>query len=80
MPGYEAASWYGLCAPVGTPKDIVTKLATEVHKSLTTPDMKELLQNQGLEAITGTPEQMTAGVTAEIAKMRSVFKSGSSMQ
>jgi tripartite-type tricarboxylate transporter receptor subunit TctC len=80
VPGYEAASWYGLVAPAGTPKDIVAKLVTEVHKTLTTPEMKDLLQNQGLEANTSTPEQMTAGVTAEITKMRSVFKAGTSTQ
>src|ERR1700723_221343 len=30
VPGYEAAGWYGLCAPTGTRKDIIAKLADAI--------------------------------------------------
>jgi tripartite-type tricarboxylate transporter receptor subunit TctC len=30
VPGYEAAGWYGICAPTGTPGDIIAKLAEAV--------------------------------------------------
>src|SRR5699024_5118532 len=29
LPGFEASSWFGLLAPAGTPKDVVTKVNGE---------------------------------------------------
>ncbi len=38
LPGYEAVSWYGVLAPAGTPRDIVTRLNTEVVRALKLPE------------------------------------------
>ncbi len=34
LPGFEAAGWLGVWVPVGTPKDIVTRLNSEIRKAL----------------------------------------------
>jgi tripartite-type tricarboxylate transporter receptor subunit TctC len=39
VPGYVANGWYGICAPVGTPADIIDKLHTEITAGDTDPDL-----------------------------------------
>jgi tripartite-type tricarboxylate transporter receptor subunit TctC len=49
VPGYDYSSWIALFAPKATPQAIVTKLRTEVSRSLALPGMKERLEKSGLE-------------------------------
>ncbi|MYN13878.1 tripartite tricarboxylate transporter substrate binding protein [Pusillimonas sp. TS35] len=48
-PGYEAAGWYGLIAPVGTPKHIVSELNTAIGDMLNNTDFTNWLRQQGME-------------------------------
>ncbi len=73
-PGFEAGSWYGLFAPVGTPPEIVTRLNTELVKSLRTPDTRKLLMQQGAEPIGNTAPEFTAFIREEIAKWARVIR------
>jgi tripartite-type tricarboxylate transporter receptor subunit TctC len=41
LPGYEASTWFGLFAPAGTPRDIVTKINGEVTRLLADPEFRE---------------------------------------
>ena len=41
LPGYEATSWNGLCAPKNTPAEIVALLNNEVNAALADPKIKE---------------------------------------
>ena len=72
--GYEAAAWFGLLAPAGTPKDIVDKLSAETAKILKMPDVHEKLAAQGAEAVGGSPEEFGAFIKSEIAKWAKVIK------
>jgi len=74
VPGYEAAAWFGLLAPAGTPRDIVDKLAEETAKILGMPDVREKLAAQGAEPVGNSPEAFGAFVRAEIAKWAKVIK------
>jgi tripartite-type tricarboxylate transporter receptor subunit TctC len=74
VPGYEFDTWYGLHAPSKVPKDIIVKLNAEIVKALSKPEMKEQLFKQGLEAQTGSPEEFTKYVRAEVAKMAKIIK------
>src|SRR6266446_826524 len=38
LPGFEAATWFALVAPAGTPRDIVLRLNTEVRRLLAQAD------------------------------------------
>src|SRR4051812_34742159 len=55
VPGYEASSWSGVCAPAGTPAEIVEMLNKEINAALTDPKIKERLTGFGSMAITGNP-------------------------
>lgn len=74
LPGYEATNWFGLMAPVRTPKEVVARLNTEAAKALTGTDLKGRFANDGLEAMGGTPEEFGKFIRAEIEKYAGVVK------
>ena len=74
FPGYELENWYGLLAPAGTPRPVITKLNGEIVKILQAPDVKERLNSQGFEIRTSTPEQFAAYIKAEIVKWAKIVK------
>lgn len=74
LPGYEMTNWYGLLAPAGTPKDVVTKLNAEVTRILKEPDVKERIETDGAVVVASTPEQFAAFIQQEIAKFSRIVK------
>jgi tripartite-type tricarboxylate transporter receptor subunit TctC len=74
VPGFEAASWFGLLAPAGTPPDVVNKINAEVAKWLATPDGKEKLAAVGANAAGGSPDAFAKHIAAETAKWAKVVK------
>ncbi len=74
VPGYEAIQWFGLLAPVGTPKAIVERLQAETARILQTPVMKERLALEGAEPVGSDPEAFGALIKAEMAKWSEVAK------
>ncbi len=74
LPGYEVTQWYGMQAPAATPRQIVTRLNTEVRAILGMPDVVEKLSAQGAEPAPTTPEALDAYVKSEVAKWGKVVK------
>lgn len=74
VPGYEASSWFGLLAPVGTPKHIIDRLNAEAMKALRMRDVHELLVRQGMDPAGSTPAEIDAYLRSEIAKWTRVVK------
>jgi tripartite-type tricarboxylate transporter receptor subunit TctC len=74
VPGYEASSWFGVVVPVGTPREIVMRLNTELNRALNLPDMRERFSEQGAIPAPGTPEDFGAWIRAEISKWAKVVK------
>lgn len=74
LPGFEVSGWYGLFAPVGTPRAIVTRLNAELKKGLEAEQMKERLKRQGLEAVTLSPEQSVRFFKEDIARWSRVIR------
>ena len=72
--GFEVNNWYGLYAPAGTPKDIITKLNTEAVKILAMPDVKTRLLDAGIIATPSSPEAFAAYMQAETKKWAKVVK------
>jgi len=75
LKGYEATTWFGLMAPVKTPKEIVARWNTEVDKILASPDLKSRFLNDGLEAMGGSQEEFARFIRVEIDKYATVVKS-----
>lgn len=74
LPGFEAVSWYALMAPAGTPRDVIAKLHEQMDKLLAKPETKEKFAALGMEAGTGTPEQLAQRITAESARWGDVLR------
>jgi tripartite-type tricarboxylate transporter receptor subunit TctC len=74
LAGYEAVAWYGLFAPDGTPRDIVTRLNTEVVRIVRSPEVRDLFLKQGAEAFATSPEEFARIVERDVAKWAKVVK------
>jgi tripartite-type tricarboxylate transporter receptor subunit TctC len=59
VPGYSGTLWIGLFAPAGVPADVATRLEDAMGKALASKDLREKLEQQGVE-IAGTPTQPVA--------------------
>jgi tripartite-type tricarboxylate transporter receptor subunit TctC len=74
VPGYAAAGWYGMCAPAGTPDEIVEKLNAAISAGVTDPALKAKLLGQGVETAAMPVAEFKKFVTAEIAKYAKVIE------
>ncbi|HKA43401.1 MAG TPA: tripartite tricarboxylate transporter substrate binding protein [Burkholderiales bacterium] len=74
LPGFEAISWAGVCAPGGTPRDLVNRLYTEVAKVLKVPEIRDRLLRDGIEPIGSTPDEFLAHTRREAVKWGKVVK------
>jgi tripartite-type tricarboxylate transporter receptor subunit TctC len=74
LAGFEVGSWYGLLAPAGTPRDIITRLHAETVKALATPEVRERFQSFGTEPLGNTPEEFATQIKNDIAKWGKVAK------
>jgi tripartite-type tricarboxylate transporter receptor subunit TctC len=74
FPGYEVALWMAIFAPAGTPKPIVDRANRELVAVITKPDVHEGLVAQGVTPQGSTPAELSAHVSAEIAKWSRVIK------
>jgi tripartite-type tricarboxylate transporter receptor subunit TctC len=74
VPGYDAASWYGLFAPAGVQRTTLDVLAKELVRIMAMPDVRTKFQADGFEPVGSTPEEFDAFVRAEIAKWAKTIK------
>jgi tripartite-type tricarboxylate transporter receptor subunit TctC len=71
---FEMDSWAGVFAPAGTPKEIVTRLNTELRKIIDSPEVTARLGNAGFEAFSSTPEELGEFVKAQLVKWAKMVK------
>jgi tripartite-type tricarboxylate transporter receptor subunit TctC len=76
LKGFEADQWYGVVAPVGTPRDTVLKLNAQINQALNTPELKARLNNEGAVATPSTPEVFGELIVKEIARWKPVMTPG----
>jgi tripartite-type tricarboxylate transporter receptor subunit TctC len=74
LPGFEVVGWFGLFAPAGTPKPVITRLNGELVKILGIPETRERLSGHGLIPGGGTPQELGQFLQAEIAKWGKLIK------
>jgi tripartite-type tricarboxylate transporter receptor subunit TctC len=74
VPGYAASGWYGICAPTGTPEDIIEKLNAAITACVTDPSLKSRLLNLGVEPTPMSVADFKKFVAAEIAKYAKVIQ------
>jgi len=73
VPGYDFASWGGVFAPAGTPRDIVLRLNGEIGKALASADLRKRFDDMGLVAKSSSPEEFGAFLFAEMTRWKAVL-------
>jgi tripartite-type tricarboxylate transporter receptor subunit TctC len=66
--------WYALFAPAGLPREIVGLLNAEMAAILAQPDVRNSLQKQGLNPVTGTPEELARLVESDLERWTKVVR------
>ncbi len=74
VPGYEFTNWFGLVAPVQTPKPIVQKMYADVSKVLQSPELRSDLEKMGADVINNTPEQFGAQIQSDFLKWGEIVR------
>ncbi len=71
--GYDASGWFGLCAPKGTPGEIIAKLNAAITAGIADPNIRQRLVAAGAEPRAMTPDEFGKFISGEIEKWRKVI-------
>jgi len=71
---YSLTNWFGLLAPAGTPKDVVTKVHSDVVKVLSDPELRKKIAEMGADVVGNSPEEFGAWMRAESAQWAEIIK------
>jgi tripartite-type tricarboxylate transporter receptor subunit TctC len=74
VPGYEVTTWYSFVTPAGTPKAVIDKLNREIGAIVESPEIREKLKAQGVEADAMKTEELVALYKRESAKWAKVIR------
>ena len=74
VPGYEASGWFGVCAPAGTPAEIIDKLNNEINSGLADSKIKARLADLGGSVLAGPPAAFGKLVADETEKWGKVIR------
>jgi tripartite-type tricarboxylate transporter receptor subunit TctC len=74
VPGYDFASWGGLFAPAGTPRDVLMRLNAEVTKALGSDDLRKRFEDMGLVAKASSPEEFGKFLQSEMIRWKALLK------
>jgi len=73
IPGYDFASWGGLFAPGGTPREIVARLNSELVKILGSEEIRKRFEDMGLVAKASTPDEFGRFLQSEMARWKGLL-------
>jgi tripartite-type tricarboxylate transporter receptor subunit TctC len=74
FPGFDAATWFVLVAPSGTPREVIMRINAETKKIVATQDFLQRFDQLGMIPDQDrTPDEINAYIKAEIAKWAKVI-------
>ena len=73
-PGFDAAPWWYVSAPAGTPPDIVKKLSDALVTASKTPDVVKRIRDAGAAELGGSSEDLAKHIESEYAKWKKVVE------
>ncbi len=74
FPGFESVGWYAVVAPHGTPADVTAKVNAIVNGYIATDAGRRHLDELGMQASGGTPEDVTAWIKLETERWGPIVK------
>ncbi|MBX9946785.1 MAG: tripartite tricarboxylate transporter substrate binding protein [Reyranella sp.] len=72
-PGFDAAPWWYVAAPAGTPAEIVNRLSVEIVRGLKSEPVIKKIRDAGAAELPGDAEALTRHMVAENAKWKKVI-------
>ena len=80
-PGIVVSAWFALAAPTGTPAQIITKLNSELAKTMAMADIQQRFIELGATPTTNTPDEQKAFTVSEVRRWAEVIeKSGAKVE
>ena len=70
----EVINYWGIVAPAGTPPPIVARLNAAVRKLLAQPEVRERLEREGAEIVSGPPARLESLIANDLDKWRKLIK------
>jgi tripartite-type tricarboxylate transporter receptor subunit TctC len=74
LPGYEAVTWFAMFGPAALPRELATKIASDLARAMAKPENKDRLVAQNFDLAFGRPEDLDAFLRAEMAKWGKIIK------
>ena len=74
MPGFDTSSWWGVCAPRGTPGEIINTLNAEINRGLDDPKIKQQFADMGVLILRGSPDDFGKMIADETEKWGKAVK------
>jgi tripartite-type tricarboxylate transporter receptor subunit TctC len=74
VPDFEVNSWYGVCAPAGTPAALLDKLNTDIVEAMRDPQVSHHLSDMGMPPAPTTRDEFDQFIRGEIARWAQVIK------
>ncbi len=74
VPGYQAAGWFSLSVPAGTPKPIIAKVNGVLAQAMKTKEFSSRIVDLGFGVVGGSPEQMDEMIKVEVERWAPVVK------
>jgi tripartite-type tricarboxylate transporter receptor subunit TctC len=74
LAGFDIGTWFGVLAPAGTPKPVLTRLSDEMMKVIRSPDFQKRMAEIGADPVGNTPEQMASQIKNDTEKFARLVK------
>jgi tripartite-type tricarboxylate transporter receptor subunit TctC len=74
IPGFELVTWHGMMVAPGTPRALLQRLNREFNAVLQQPEVKQRLENSGLQITGGPPEDFAAILKRDYDKYGSALR------
>jgi tripartite-type tricarboxylate transporter receptor subunit TctC len=74
MPDFDTGIWFSVMAPKATPQAVIDKLAVAVQETMQKPDLVKMLAQQGIDPLSGGPDDLRRLVANELARWSEVAR------
>lgn len=74
VPGFESIQWYGLLAPAGVAREVITRMNEAVVRAVREPAIRKRFAEDGVDPAGSTPDEFATLIRSDIAKWQAVVK------